>query len=354
MRRIPVCIMGATGVVGQHFVSLLAHHPWFEVVELAASDRSAGLRYEEACHWLLPTPMPDPMRDWIVRPISVEAAPSLNCNLVFSALPSSVAGPVEEKLAGAGYSVCSNAAAHRMDQDTPLLIPEVNADHLALIHVQRRRRRWKGLIVTSPNCSTTQLALLLKPLQQAFGLRRLSVVTLQAISGAGYPGVPAGDILGNVVPFIAGEEEKIEQECRKLLGTLGDSSVSDAPVVVSAQCNRVPVLSGHMECVSIEFEHRPEVARVLAVLETFRGPAEVADLPSSPQQPVILREEPDRPQPALDSTVGRGMSVVAGRVRPCPVLHIRLVLLGANTIRGAAGGAIHNAELLVSQGWVGR
>jgi aspartate-semialdehyde dehydrogenase len=348
MDKIPVGILGATGTVGQRFIQLLADHPWFEVTALAASDRSAGQRYADACHWLLSTPMPDAVRDMVV--CSLE--PELDCQLVFSALPSRVAGPVEERFAEAGYVVCSNAAPHRLDADVPLLIPEVNPDHTRLINVQRQQRKWKGLIVASANCTTTQLALALKPLHDAFGLLKLSVVTLQAISGAGYPGVPSADILGNVVPFIKGEEEKVASESRKLLGALRDDRISDAPFVVSAQCNRVPVYDGHTECVSVEFERTPQVSEVIQALEEFHAAPDVADLPSSPTQPIVLFKAADRPQPLRDRDLGKGMSVSVGRVRPCPLFDAKFVVLGHNTLRGAAGGSIHNAELLVAQKWL--
>jgi aspartate-semialdehyde dehydrogenase len=362
MNKIPVGILGATGTVGQRFVQLLADHAWFEVTAVAASERTAGKRYADACHWLLPTPIPDGVRDLVVRPVGSE----LDCQVIFSALPSAVAGPTEERLAQAGYAVCSNASAHRLDADVPLVIPEVNPDHTALIGAQRQRRGWKGFIVTSANCSTTQLALALKPLQDAFGLRKVSVVTMQAISGAGYPGVPATDILGNVIPFIGGEENKMEREPLKLLGMLQGERVINAPFIVSAQCNRVPVRDGHTECVSVEFERKPGVDEVVAALETFQGPSGAAELPSTPAQPIIVREEPDRPQPLRDRDAGRGrgdrapttfhskrgMSVVVGRVRPCPALGVKFVVVGHNTLRGAAGGAIHNAELLTAQGYV--
>lgn len=348
MPKIPVGILGATGTVGQRFIQLLAHHPWFEVKALAASDQSAGQRYAEACRWLLPTPIPDAARDLVVRPLEAE----LDCRLVFSALPSSVAGPVEERFAQAGYAVCSNAASHRLDADVPLLIPEVNPDHTALIDAQRRRRGWRGLIVTSANCSSTQLALTLKPLQDHFGLRKLSVVTMQAASGAGYPGVPSMDILDNIIPFIGDEEDKVEREPLKLLGRLENERVADAPLVVSAQCNRVPVRDGHTECVSVELERKPDVGEVIAALEAFRAWPDVASLPSSPARPIIVRREADRPQPSRDRDAGDGMSVSVGRVRACPVLDVKFVILGHNTVRGAAGGAIHNAELLVAQEWI--
>jgi aspartate-semialdehyde dehydrogenase len=348
MNKISVGVLGATGTVGQRFIQLVADHPWFEVTAVAASDRSAGQRYAEACHWLLPTPIPEAVRDLVVRPVE----PELDCQLVFSALPSKVAKTAEERFAQAGYVVCSNASSHRLDADVPLLIPEVNPDHTALIDAQRHRRGWKGFIVTSPNCSALPLALALKPLQDAFGLRRVSVVTMQAVSGAGYPGVPAMDILGNVVPFIGSEEDKVEREPLKLLGTLQDQQVVNAPFVISAQCNRVPVRDGHTECVSVEFEGRPDVGEILAALENFQGPSEVAGLPSTPAHPIVVRREADRPQPVLDRDAGKGMSVVVGRVRPCPVLDFKFVVLGHNTLRGAASGSIHNAELLVIQNMI--
>jgi aspartate-semialdehyde dehydrogenase len=348
MSKIPVGILGATGTVGQRFIQLLADHPWFEITALAASDRSAGQRYAEACRWLLPTPMPDAVRDLVVGP----PEPPLNCRLAFSALPSKVATAVEKEFAAAGYLVCSNAASHRLDADVPLLIPEVNPDHTKLIDVQRRRRGWKGFIAASANCTTTQLALALKPLHDAFGLGRLSVVALQAISGAGYPGVPAADILGNVIPFIPGEEEKVERESLKLLGKLENDGVTNASFLVSAQCNRVPVYDGHTECVSVEFNDKPDIDTLIAAFENFKGPAEAVNLPSSTAQPIVVHREADRPQPLRDRDVGQGMSISVGRVRSCTVFDAKFVVLGHNTLRGAAGGSIHNAELLLAQGWI--
>jgi aspartate-semialdehyde dehydrogenase len=345
VNKIPVGILGATGTVGQRFIQLLDGHPWFEVTALAASDRSAGHRYADACHWLLSTPIPGAVRDLVVGPIE----PGLDCRLVFSALPSQVAAPVEERFAQAGYAVCSNAAPHRLATDVPLLIPEVNADHTALIDAQRQQRGWQGLIATSANCMATPLALALKPLQDAFGLRKLLLVSMQAISGAGYPGVPSMDILGNIVPFIGGEEDKVESESRKLLGTLQGGEVIPAPFAISAQCNRVPVRDGHTACVSVEFERPASVSDVIAALETFRAPPEVADLPSTPARPIVVHTQADRPQPIRDIELGKGMSVSVGRVRPCPVMGVKFVVLGHNTLRGAAGGAVHNAELLVAQ-----
>jgi len=346
MKPIPVAILGATGAVGQRFVQLLDGHPWFRIVALAASDRSVGEVYERACRWLLPTPMPEAVRHMVVQP----AEPGLDCKLVFSALPGDAAGQVEERFAAAGYAVCSNASAHRMDPDVPLLIPEVNPDHLGLIETQRRARGWDGFIVANPNCTTTHLVLALKPLQDAFGLRRVAVVTLQALSGAGYPGVPALDAVDNVLPYIAGEEEKLEQEPLKLLGHLDGERVVKAEIVISAQCNRVPVQDGHFECVSVELERQAELADLIAALEGFRALPQQLGLPTAPAQPVIVRREPDRPQPRRDRDAGAGMVTTVGRLRPCPLLDYKFALLGHNTVRGAAGGAILNAELLVAQG----
>jgi aspartate-semialdehyde dehydrogenase len=293
--------------------------------------------------------MPDSVRDLVVQP----TAPGIECKIIFASLPGSVAGPVERAFAQAGYFVCSNASAHRMAQDVPLLIPEVNAEHTALIEVQRKERGWKGLIATSANCSTTAMVLPLKPLHDAFGIRKLSVVTMQAVSGAGYPGVPSLDILGNVVPYIGGEEGKMEAESRKMLGTLQGQQIVDAPFVASAQCNRVPVRDGHMVCASVSFERKPgSVAQVVDALTSFQGPAEVQALPSTPERPVVVRHEPDRPQPLRDRDVQKGMASVVGRIRPCPLFDYKFVILGHNTVRGAAGGSIHNAELLVSQEYI--
>lgn len=342
MSKINVGVLGATGTVGQRFIQLLAAHPWFQITALAASERSVGQQYEDACRWHLPTPVPADVRNLAIRPIE----PDLDCQLVFSALPSDVAGLVEKRFARAGYVVCSNAAAHRMDRDVPLLIPEVNPDHTKLIQVQRQHRNWKGFIVASANCTATQLVLALKPLQDAFGLRKLSVVTMQAISGAGYPGVPAMDILCNIIPHIDGEEDKVESESLKLLGTLQGDAVVDASFAISAQCNRVPVVDGHTECVSVELEQKPDAKAVIDAFEAFSGTLRVADLPSSPDRVIVVTRAEDGPQPARDRAAGNGMSVSVGRVRHCPVLDFKFVVLGHNTLRGAAGGSIHNAELL--------
>ncbi len=346
--RLPVVVLGATGAVGQRFVQLLAEHPWFELVAVAGSERSAGRPYGEVCNWVIPGDPPPAVQRMIVSPLD----PALPVRIAFSALPAGVAREVEPRFAQAGIAVCSNASAHRYEPDVPLLIPEVNADHLALIERQRAGRGWPGLIVTSPNCTTSGIALPLKPLQQAFGLTRVSAVSLQAISGAGYPGVASLDILGNVVPYIEGEEEKIARELDLLLGSVQNGECRPAGLAVSAQANRVPVLDGHTVCLSLGFERRPSPDEAEDVLRAFRAPAVVAGLPSAPSRPILVRTEPDRPQPRRDRDAGGGMAVTVGRVRPCPVLDLRLVSVSHNTLRGAAGGSILNAELLVAEGYV--
>ncbi|MFB0545432.1 MAG: aspartate-semialdehyde dehydrogenase [Anaerolineae bacterium] len=348
MEKVKVGILGATGMVGQRFVQFLTNHPWFEVTVLAASDRSVGFPYGEVCRWALDGGMPEKVKE-----IKVKACtPDLACQLVFSALPSEVAGPIEERFAAAGYAVCSNSASHRLDPDVPLLVPEVNPDHLALTETQRWKRGWSGFIVTNPNCSTTPLVVALKPLQTAFGLKRVFVTTMQALSGAGYPGMPSLDILDNVVPYIDGEEGKIEREPLKLLGALRDEEVQEADLTISAQCNRVNVVDGHLECVSVELEQRAGLEDVLAALEGFTGLPQELGLPSAPFPPIVVRREGNRPQPRLDRDSGGGMAVVVGRVRPCPILDYKFLILGHNTVRGAAGGAILNAELLKVQGYL--
>jgi aspartate-semialdehyde dehydrogenase len=348
MAKIPVVILGATGAVGQRFVQLLAGHPWFEIVALAASDRSAGRPYADACKWVIPGDPPPSVRKMMVSPLE----PTGSGRLVFSALPADVAREVEPTFARAGYAVCSNASAFRQEPDVPLLIPEVNADHLALVEPQRAARGWTGLIVTSPNCTTTGIAMPLKPLDDAFGLRQVLAVSMQAISGAGYPGVASLDILSNVVPYIGGEEEKIERETQLLLGRMVNGRRVAADVVVSAQANRVPVLDGHTVCLSLGFETRPSVEQAKAVLAGFRGPEVVRGLPSAPEHPLLVRHEPDRPQPRRDRDAEGGLAVTIGRVRECPLLDLRLVSVSHNTLRGAASGSILNAELLVAGGYV--
>ncbi len=350
MNKIKVGILGATGTVGQRFVQLLQGHPWFEITALAASTASAGRTYGEVCRWKVSTEMPPAVRDMTVE----ECAPGLDCDLVFSALPGEVAGPIEENLATAGYFVSSNAKNHRLDPDVPLLIPEVNPDHIQIIEHQRRQRGWgRGFIVTSPNCSVIPLVLALKPLQDSFGLSTVMVTTMQAISGAGYPGLPSWDILDNVIPHIGGEEEKVETEPLKLLGQLEGHEFRPAPITISAQCNRVNTVEGHLEAVSVRLGRKAEVDAVVETLRSFTALPQELELPSAPRRPIVVRVEADRPQPRYDRDEEGGMAVVVGRVRECPVLDYKFVVLGHNTVRGAAGGSILNAELLVAKGYLG-
>jgi aspartate-semialdehyde dehydrogenase len=348
MSTIPVAVLGATGAVGQRFVQLLEGHPLFRVVALTGSERSAGKKYREVCRWVLDTPMPAAVADLTV----LDADADVPAQLVFSALPSTVAGPIEQRLAAAGHIVCSNASNHRMEPDVPLVIPEVNPDHLALITVQRRRRGWSGAIVTNPNCTSTPATMVLKPLLDTFGVRRMLLVSMQALSGAGYPGVPSYDIVDNVIPFIGGEEPKLEVEPQKMLGQLRDETIVPASFTTSAHCNRVPVLEGHLVCLSIELERKASSDEIATVLSHFRGLPQELRLPTAPEQPIIVRNEPDRPQPRRDRDAGRGMATVVGRIRPCSLFDIKLIALSHNTIRGAAGASILNAELMHAQGWL--
>jgi len=341
-------VLGATGLVGQRFVKLLADHPWFELTEVAASERSAGKSYAEATRWHLDTPIPEAARNRVVKGLD----PTLDCDFVFSALDSSVAGPAEEDFARAGYPVVSNSRNHRMDPDVPLLIPEVNAAHLEAISLQQKIRGYDtGFIVTNPNCSTAGLVLVLKPLADAFGLEKIFVVTLQAVSGAGYPGVASMDIHGNVVPFISGEEEKMESEPQKLLGKWDGKRFIDAGLGLSAHCNRVPVLEGHLECVSLSLKKVASIDEVREALRSFEVSPELASLPTALRHPVHVLDDENRPQPRRDVNAGNGMAAVVGRVRECPLLDIKLTLLSHNLVRGAAGAALLNAELLAARGF---
>jgi aspartate-semialdehyde dehydrogenase len=348
--KIPVSVLGATGTVGQKFIRLLAEHPWFEVAAVAASSASAGKSYGDVVRWRENVPLPDRIARLRVEPCE----PPLQGPIVFSALDADVAGPIEQAFAGAGVFVVTNTRNHRMDEDVPLLIPEANADHLTLIDRQREARGWSGAIIANPNCSTAALALALAPLHQAFQIERLFVSTMQAVSGAGYPGVASLDIVGNVIPHVSGEEEKIERESRKILGTLADGSIRPAQFAVSAHTNRVAVVDGHLEAVSVGFRRRVTPEEAISVMREFRSPPCVAELPSSPLPPIEVDPRLDRPQPRLDLDRGQGMAVTVGRVRPCPILDLRLVVLGHNTIRGAAGQGVQIAELLVAGGRVGR
>lgn len=342
-RQIEVGVLGATGVVGQQFVSRLARHPWFNVTWLAASERSEGRAYAKAAPWRLAAPMPERAAS-----MTVDACiPGRGPKVVFSALDASVAGEVEAAFAAAGHIVMSNARNFRMDPLVPLLIPEINAEHLMLLPEQRAAKRWPGAIVTNPNCSTVVLAMALAPLR-IFDIRAVIVTTMQAVSGAGYPGVASLDILGNVVPFIGGEEDKLETETQKILGADGGRAPLEA--VISAHTNRVAVIDGHTMTVSVDLGGKPNVHDVKAALAEFRGRPQELKLPTAPAQPVMVKDEDNRPQPRLDADLGDGMTVSVGRVRPCPVLTHKFVALGHNTVRGAAGAAILNAELMAAEG----
>jgi aspartate-semialdehyde dehydrogenase len=333
-------------MVGQQFVALLADHPWFKVDWLGASQRSEGKAFRDAAAWRLPNRLPDE----VARRVVEAAAPGNAPKLVFSGLDSSVATEIEQAFAEAGHVVVSNARNHRMEAAVPLLIPEVNADHLALLDVQEQTQGWKGRIVTNPNCATVVLAMALAPLRQ-FGLTTATVTTLQAISGAGYPGVPSWDILGNIIPHIGGgEEEKIETETKKILGALATDHVDVHPVVVSATTTRVPVQNGHTASVSVGLDQRPTPGAIIDAWTSFRGRPQALDLPSAPPQPVLYLQEANRPQPILDVNRDNGMTVTVGRLRRCLVLDYKFVALGHNTIRGAAGAAILNAELMHREG----
>ncbi|MGH9386074.1 MAG: aspartate-semialdehyde dehydrogenase [Vicinamibacterales bacterium] len=340
---IEVGVLGATGVVGQQFVSRLACHPWFKATWLAASERSEGNAYKAVAPWRLATPIPESLSDTVVD----ACVPGRGPKVVFSGLDASVAGDIEAAFAAAGHIVVSNARNYRMDPLVPLLIPEINADHLSILSEQRTAKRWPGAIVTNPNCSTVVLAMTLAPLCQ-FGVRAVIVSTMQAVSGAGYPGVPSLDILGNVVPFIGGEEEKIQTESLKILGEDGGRVPHSA--TISAHTTRVAVLDGHTMTVSVDLTEKPHLADITAALRDFRGRPQELDLPSAPQPPIVVMSEPNRPQPRLDADLGGGMAVAVGRLRACPVLHAKFVAMGHNTVRGAAGAAILNAELMKAEG----
>ena len=345
-RKIEVGVLGATGMVGQQFVNQLRDHPWFDLTWLGASERSAGKLYHEAANWMQNSSIPESIASRTVQASKPEnGAP----RLVFSALDASVAGEIEQAFASAGHFVVSNSKNHRMDADVPLLIPEVNADHAGLIAVQRKNRGWSGAIVTNPNCSTIAMVMGLAPLKP-FGIKKVIASTMQAISGAGYPGLASMDIVANVIPYIGGEEEKMQRETQKLLGDFNGDRVEPLDAAVSAHCNRVGVVDGHTVAVSVELEQKPAIAELQAAFVSFRGVPQEKDLPTAPKQPVHLMTQPDRPQPRKDALIEGGMAVSVGRVRECPVLDYKFVVLGHNTIRGAAGAAVLNAELMLSEG----
>ena len=347
--KIPVGILGATGTVGQRFIQLLHEHPWFEITWLAASDRSAGKLYPEAAKWNLATPIP---ANIAAMKVSGAVPDSSTPKLVFAALDAAAAQQIEPAFAETGHAVVSNSSAFRMAEDVPLIIPEVNGDHVSLVKTQNWYKKNGGFMVTNPNCSAIGLVLALAPLHRRFGIDKIFVATMQAISGAGYPGVPSMDILGNVIPYIAKEEDKMEAETRKLLGTLNGSRVIDADLVLSAHCNRVAVEDGHTESVSIKLRKPALAEEIMDAWKEFRCLPQKLKLPTAPEQPVIYESAPDRPQPRLDRDRGRGMSAVCGRLRPCNIFDWKFTVLSHNTIRGAAGAAVLNGELLKAQGYI--
>lgn len=365
-RKIEVGILGATGTVGQRFVQLLEHHPWFELAWVAASDRSAGKRYREASAWQLEGAPPARVAEMTVE----ECVPGRGPRLVFSSMASSLAGQIEASFAAAGHVVVSNSSHFRMAPDVPLLVPEINPGHLGLLACQRRERGWQGALVTNPNCAAMVLVMPLAALQP-FGLKRCLVTTFQAVSGAGYPGVPSLDVLGNVIPYIGGEEEKLEVEIQKILGELAGpehgggeegrgggtrvggtlvGGIRPLPVQISAACHRVPSIDGHMVAASVELAQKPPREELLAALAGFRGLPQERNLPSAPRRPIHLMEQPDRPQPRKDAGLERGMATAVGRVRECSVLGTKFVALSHNVLRGAAGAAVLNAELMRTEG----
>jgi aspartate-semialdehyde dehydrogenase len=341
--KIPVAVLAATGSVGQRFIQLLDNHPWFKVVAVTGSDRSIGQPYAKVCRWILTDPIPESVRELVVLPS--EPSCTKNIPLVFSALPADIAREVEPEFAKAGIAVCSNASAYRRDPEVPILLPEVNPSHLDVIESQRLHHKWKG--------TSTGLTVALKALQDAFGLTKLFAVSMQALSGAGYPGVPSLDILDNVIPYINGEEDKVEWETRKMLGNVVGSEIELANFTVSAHTNRVAVSDGHMVCASVEIENKASITEVIEVVRSYQAPEISRALPSAPNPVIVYHEEDDRPQPRLDRMAGRGMATVVGRLRPDPLFDYKFVVLSHNTIRGAAGGSIYNAELMVSRGIIG-
>jgi len=350
MEKIKVGVLGATGSVGQRFVQLLDGHPWFELGALFASERSANNKYKDVAKWFLPYEMPEEAAEMVVKSVNdAGATENEDIAVMFSALPGSIASEVEKRCAQAGYCVASNVSVHRMEPDVPLLIPEINADHLALIEVQKEKRGWDGFIITNPNCSAIVLTLSLKPLME-YGIKEVRVSTMQAVSGAGYAGVPSMAILDNVIPFIGNEEDKMESEPQKILGTLEDSGIKNAAFTICASCHRVPVIDGHTEAVWVKFEESVSEEEVKSAFENFTTDIKT---PFAPEKPIIVREEQDRPQPKLDRDAGRGMSVSVGRIRGGRMENeVKYIAQGHNTIRGAAGASILNAEVLVEKGFI--
>ena len=346
MSKTKVAVLGATGAVGQRFVQLLENHPWFEVTALTGSDRSIGKKYGDICRWVLPGSVPDYACEITV----IKSDSDFDAQLIFSALPSQHAKNFEPALAKKGYAICSNASACRTWEDVPILIPEVNADHTRLIDVQKKQRDWSGFIVTNPNCTSTGLTIAFRALHDSFHIKRAFIVSMQALSGAGYPGVPSLDIIDNVIPYIGGEEEKVEREPLKMLGTFNGEKIEFAQMTLSAHTNRVAVIDGHLVVTSVEFESAVSPEDAKRAMVNFKAPEIVAELPSAPEPVIVVQEQADRPQPRRDRDEGRGMASVVGRVRTDPIFHIKFANLAHNTIRGAAGGAILNGELLKAEG----
>jgi len=343
-RKIPVALLGATGTVGQKFIVLLQNHPWFEITELVASPRSAGKTYKEACAWKQDIPIPEYLKEKTV----IAAGKELKSRILFSGMDASVAGDLEEDYAEKGYTVISNAKNHRTDPDVPIIIPEVNPDHFEIT----KKQKYKGAIITNSNCVVMPMAMVLAPLDEAFGIEWVQLTSMQAVSGAGYPGVSSYDIMGNVVPFIGGEEPKVETEAQKILGSIDGDVIKPADFIVSAQCNRVPVIDGHTENLSIKFKKKPTPQEVKKILKEWKAMPQEQKLPTAPSSPIIVFEEENRPQPARDIWLEGGMAACVGRIRECPIGDIKMVIMGHNTVRGAAGAAILNAEAYVNLGYL--
>jgi len=343
-KKLKVAVLGATGSVGQKFIELLSNHPWFELTEVAASDRSSGKKYSEAVNWIMNTPLPEKVKEMIVQ----KCEPNLKSRLVFSALDSSVAGEIESEFADNGYFVVSNARNHRFDENVPLIIPEVNSEHLEIIKTNKK----SGAIITNPNCSTIGLVMALKPLHDNFGLESVNVVTLQAVSGAGYPGLASLDIIDNVIPFISGEEGKMESEPLKILGELKNNTFDLAKIKISAQCNRVSVIDGHTECVQVKLKNMASAEEIIQVWESFSSIPQKLNLPSAPKQPIVYLYNEKYPQPKLHRNLERGMAVSVGRLRECSLFDYKFVVLSHNTVRGAAGGTLLISELMKAQGYL--
>ncbi len=350
MSRLKVGVLGATGMVGQRFIQLLEGHPWFDVVFLGASERSAGKDYEKAVEgrWKISVVIPGYVKEMQVN----DCIPDDSCDLVFSGLDAAVAGPIEEAYAKSGAVVCSNARNFRYEPDVPILIPEVNSDHLKILEIQKKQHGWQGCIVTNPNCTLQSFTIPFKPLLDEFGIKEAVVVSMQAISGAGYPGVPSLDITDNVIPYIGGEEEKVEKEPLKILGEFRNNEIIDAGIKISAHCNRVHVIDGHTVCVSIKFGRKGSIEDIKDVLRSFRSKPQELKLPSAPEVPITVYDDDFRPQPKMDRNLYKGMGIAVGRIRPCNIFDYRFVCTSHNTIRGAAGGSILNAELMYKLGYI--